>query len=260
MNFMLKISSICLLLFMLGAAKTSAIAAVIFFDGTFDLANYTETISSGSNASLTAAQCASCGNPGAALEVTVSASPPSGVAHVGFLNNGFTYDPSTQGTIASIAASFEQNLTFSSTFDGTGFHSGFGPLIEQDGKYYKADIPGIVFSGIPAGTPTGFQTISQSGLVAADFMGYDPSTNSTLPGEPDFSGDPMLFGLLVGATLTTPISDQPFTVVEDDDNLRFDISPVPEPSSLLLLSFAFAGLAGFGMARRKSLCASGCPN
>jgi hypothetical protein len=129
---------------------------------------------------------------------------------------------------------------------GGGFHSGFGPLIEQDGKYYKADIPGIVFPpGTPGGSPTGYQAISQSGLVAADFMGYDPSTGSALPGEPDFSGDPMLFGLLVGATLTLPT--EPFTVVEDDDNLTFDISPVPEPSSLLLLASALLGLAGFGM-------------
>jgi hypothetical protein len=108
------------------------------------------------------------------------------------LNNGFTYDPSTQGAIASIAASFEQNLTFSTTIPpGTGFHSGFGPLIEQDGKFYKADIPGIIFPpGTPGGSPTGFQTISQSGLVAADFMGYDLTTNSTIPGEPDFSSTP----------------------------------------------------------------------
>jgi hypothetical protein len=189
--------------------------------------------------------------------VTVSVSPPGGAAYVGFLNNGFAYDPSTQGAITSIAASGDNNVTFSRTLSGT-YTSGIRPLIEQDGKYYMAFIPGILFpSGTPAG-PTGYQTISQSGLVAADFTGYDPSTGAALPGEPDFAGDPMLFGLVVGASF--PSLSQPFTVIEDHDNLTIDISPVPEPSSLLLLASTLSGLAGFGMARRKRLFgrASGC--
>jgi hypothetical protein len=253
-----KISSICLLVMAFGAAKTNAIANVILYDGTFYLSNYTETSGSSSNASLTAVQCPNCGNPGTALQVTVAATPPGGVAHVGFLNNGFAYDPSTQGAIASIAASLDMNLTFSRTFGSPGFSSGFAPLIEQDGKYYRAHISGILFpGGTPAG-PTGYQTISMSRLVAADFTGYDPSTGSALPGEPDFSGDPMLFGLLVGATLGIfggPPFTQAFTVVADDDNLAFDISPVPEPSSLLLLASAFAGI---GIVRRKKLSTSRC--
>ena len=92
-----KISSISLLVLAFGAAKTAAIADVIFFDGTFNLSSYTQTSLFASNASLTSVQCTSCGNPGSALQVTVTASPPGGVAHVGFLNNGFAYNPSTQG-------------------------------------------------------------------------------------------------------------------------------------------------------------------
>ena len=71
----LKIVFICLIVLAFGAAKTAS-ANVIFQDGTFNLSNYTETTVFSSNASLTAVQCPSCGNPGTALQVTVMASPP----------------------------------------------------------------------------------------------------------------------------------------------------------------------------------------
>jgi hypothetical protein len=141
-------------------------------------------------------------------------------------------------------------LTFHFIVGSAGFTSGFNPLIEQDGKYYDVIIQDTVF---PPGTTesTGYRTISKSGFVAADFTEFDFNTGAHLPGTPDFSGDPILFGLRTGFINNGGTVVR--TVEDDWDNLIFDISPVSEPSSLLLLAFGLLGVAGIGLARRKRL-------
>jgi hypothetical protein len=81
-------------------------------------------------------------------------------------------------------------------FDTTGntaFGNSFRPLIEQDGKFYLATISGPILT--PGSMDTGFNTISRAGLLAADFVQYDFSTNTSLTAHPNFAGDTMLFGL-----------------------------------------------------------------
>ena len=248
-------------------ASVPASADIVFTDNTFNPLNYdnfsaTHYLDPGVTA--TYGQCQSCGNPGYALQVVVVT--PSdyyhtgGDAYVGFVNNNFTYNPGTQGAIDAINASVDKNLTLNRST--TDFASNFYPLIEQGGSFYIATIAG---GTINSGTTTGYETISSqfswpTGLTASDFGLFDFSTQSFYgSSNPDFSatGAPMTFGL---APLVS--ANDAFTITVDYDNLYFDIvqsntgqSPVPESSSLALLSIFVVGLIlrGLGPAIRWKL-------
>jgi hypothetical protein len=146
-----------------------ALADVIYTDGTFNLANYqaSPTYAQNANLTLTDTQCASCGNPGTALQFTTTISSDPGsvlqAAALGLANTGFAYNPLTQGAITSIDASVDKN--FIVNIAGTGFGNTFRPLIKQDGIYYLAAIPGPSQTFGSGGGASGYLTISQTGLL-----------------------------------------------------------------------------------------------
>jgi hypothetical protein len=152
---------------------------------------------------------------------------------VGFINNTFTYNPLAQGPITTIDASVDKNIKTNVPVDPqTIFSNTFRPLIEQDGLFYLAAISGPTFNG---GT-TGYNTISGSGLVAADFTQFDLSTGAFGTAHPNFAGDPMLLGL--GQLTNFGATNVSFEA--DYDNLRLSINAVnavPEPGSTVLLLF-----------------------
>ena len=186
---------------------------------------------------ITFDQCTSCGNPGLALPILANTASGSGSAALGFINTTCSYNPSARA-IASISASVDKDLSTSEAV--TGFGNSFHPTIEQDGAFYVASIPGPTLNG----TTTGYNTLAQSGLTAADFQQYDFSTGSFVAGVPNFAGDPMLFGLSQLFTLDTVPG---FVAEADHDNLVISVNTVPELSTwtMMLLGFAGLGFAGY---------------
>ncbi len=232
----------CLITLAMFMASAPMFADVIFSDTTVDLSNYTATASfvNPEAVSITAANCSTCGSTGGEALQFVSTfgdtTTTEGLVDLGFVNNLFTYDPGTEGAISSITASVDKDLTITLTTTGS-FGNTFRPVIEQDGVFYLAAIPGPGLSG----GSTGFNVLSQSGLTAADFFAFDfadgegNATGFVIPGSqhPNFSGDPMMFGL---AQISGVDGFNGGVITTAYDNLSFDITPVPEPSSLLLLT------------------------
>ena len=205
-------------------------ATTTFTDSTFNLADYTVTsvFKSDPTNTVTYAQCATCGDPSQALQITMTF-PQSGggSSALGFVNTTFSYDPSTQGAISSIGAFVNKDVTLDST--SSGFTNTFRPLIEQDGNFYLATIPGPHFTG----PTTGYLSLSNSSLVASDFVQYDFSTGTFGTANPNFGGDPMLLGL---GQITTSFGD--FHQFEADyDNLTLSIHSTPDSGSTFLLMF-----------------------
>jgi hypothetical protein len=207
----------------------AAMADVQFFDSGLFLGNYTQSsVYADPNLTYGLQNCATCGSGGgAALQelVTTPANGP-GAFYIGLINNEFIYDPETEGTIETIDASVDKNISFNRPPAG-GFTPTFAPLLEQGGSYYMAILYGDSFN---PGDTQSLQTIWQTGLMATDFGiinfstgSYDTSVN------PDFSssGAPIQFGL---APIVS-VNDQ-FRIEADYTNLSFNITsvaPVPEP-------------------------------
>lgn len=195
------------------------------------------------------------------------ASAGTASALAAFVDNSLSYDPSTQGDISSLAASVQHDYTASNFYSPTSgpgslsFVSGALPLIVQDGTIYiYSFLPGpnlnFSFNGTtPAGGTTGYVTVSGAGLTAANFDSLDLSTNTIGTAHPNFSGDTMQFGLLEFDSLNfTNATNASVTFESDFDALKYDITPTPEPSTLLLLGM---GLLAVGILSRGKLEAIG---
>jgi hypothetical protein len=214
------------------AALTSHAGTITFSDHTFNLANYSQTpVFTTPSATITGSQCPTCGNPGSALQI-LGEIQGNGLVAVGFVNNNFQYDPLAQGSLISVDASVDKNLTNNVPFDpNTIIPNTFRPLIEQDGLFYLAAIPGPPSHG---GT-TGYNTISAAGLMANDFTLYDFSTGTFGTAHPNFAGDPLLFGLAQLGQQLEAMETDINRFETDHDNLRFSIQSVPDSGGTMLL-------------------------
>jgi hypothetical protein len=218
------------------------LASTMFTDGTFNLANYTQTDFTSNT-----------GAAGASVSVTQSTSSGQSFTLVGFhidwtvnttftvffglINSGFTYNPAT-GAISTIDFSLDRNVTFTPATVVLSNVSATA-LLEQNGKFYLDTITG---PGLVAGT---WQTVSATGLTASDFSLFDFTTgtlDSTM--HPDFStaGAVIDFGLRTGLGHTNSLGTGSFDSLSD--NLSFTVTSVPEPGTtfqLLIISITLLG-------------------
>jgi hypothetical protein len=243
----------CLLL------PATAVADVLFSDSSIDLANYTATpVYIDPGVTLKYQNCPDCGNPGAGLQELVTTPPYiGGSVSFGLINNDFVYNPATEGAIGSIGVSVDQNVSFNRS-PGGGFYTVFVPLLEQGGNYYMTVLYGNGFA--PGDTTEGYQTLSETGLMAADFGQVVFSTTTNLINSynpyanPDFSGTGA--PIQVGLVPVISLNDQ-FSVEADYANLGFDITPVtsvPEPATaapvaLLAGGWVLSGLVLYAFRR-----------
>jgi hypothetical protein len=223
----------------------------VFTDNTFNLtSNYTTTTFTAGGATVTPTQCATCGNPNGAgntaLQITMTFPTGTSTADSGYVNNTFSYNPLVQGAITSINASVDKDLFFNPTvFPGSAGNT-FHPMIEQGGVFYFASIPGVGLTNIMAPGTTGYETLSQAGLVATDFVSFDFTTGLSTGTNPNFDGGTMLFGL---AQISGSNAAATLTADYDNLNLHLVTAAVPEPSSLVLFGVVLVGL--IVISRRK---------
>jgi hypothetical protein len=182
-----------------------ASAQVICFDGTFDGANYSDTVYTTDPSEVTTTASPSTnGNPGTALEVLNTWSVPNitfTTAHF-LINQSCAFDPAKQGGLQGLDFSIDRNTSGTGVILG-GTQNG-RPLLWQGGNFYVATVVG------PTLVPGVYSTIFGAGLTAADFVGIDPATNVTsTSAHPDFSssGGPIQFGVYSAFGHINPSSD-----------------------------------------------------
>lgn len=223
------------------AATLCSANPTVFTDATFDLADYSQ-VSFLDNVALfvSTSQYPIDGNPGDNLQILVGVPSSNAVTSMqGFVNTSFVYDPTTQGALATIDASVDKEFNYDATLNSSFFR----PLILQDGNYYAAGISLPVTLGV-------WLTASQSGLVASDFQLFNFTTGLfDATQHPNFAGDVMHFGI-ANRFNQTPISSDSTADIRYD-NLRLQLNPVPEPSSVMLAVAGFVGLVALGWRRRN---------
>lgn len=203
-------------------AAPALAAGVAFQDDTFNDADWTGIAywDQGGTASLSALQVFEPG-PNTFRQVTHD----YGVGTVIFLHlaNDATYDPGTDGAIASV--DFSYDLKAITGFPGCPDATAYDLQLVQDGRYYFY----APFQGYPTdlifGCQTTWTSFAHTGAVAGDFVEVT-TTEAVWTSHPDFSvnGSPIRFGFVTSNTIS-PNTLPHLTLVTGIDNWAVSVTP-----------------------------------
>lgn len=201
-------------------------APITFSDSNFSLASYT-ILQGISNGTL------SFSSAGGAFQANQALNAGSGFANFAAMNSAFAYNPTTMGTLNSIAVSALV------TTPG----SPWALYVQQGSNLYR----------VPVTTPTGTtpQLSSASGIVAASFALVNLAAGTVTAGTPNF-GAPFILGFGQRLVGSGPYSQ---SIVFDDLTITLDVTPnagseIPEPGTFVLVA-AGALLAVVGARTRR---------
>ena len=219
---------------------------VVFSDG--DFSGWTSTtVADPGGASGSGYLVAFGGNPNAFYRVNQSTpgstTPYSAIGMFHAPTGPFTYDPSVSGAI--------QSMDFSADYKWLGVQLSMGQAVgvgvEQNDNIYLAFTANTQspLGWTPSGTKT--LTLANFGLVdAKKSVSGTWTIGRDLSQPPDFSagGAPLEFGLF---TANSAASQQ----YVGYDNYRLEIKPIPEPSTLILLTVCGLALPACAWRKRR---------
>jgi hypothetical protein len=206
----MKMALLFLVVGMAVSATSPVIGEVIFQDGDFSGWS-TEIAKQNGSPSYSVARIATGGNPDAYWRVTQNTTHSGDLIYLFHTDvSNFTYSPSTSGAIDTIDFSLDRKL-----LAGYGLGQGFGPMIKQDGIFYRAN-------GDNANDTTKWSSFSSLGLTENDFFLISDASQ-----HPDFSITGSV--ITIGYFSSNSISQQQ---IAGYDNYSCTVKPVAEPSSL----------------------------
>jgi len=207
-----------------------SLAGTIFSDGTFTPLAWT-TVQEVGIGSVVISRVETGGNPDQYLRVDHQNF--TGVLAAYHYRTGATYDPSWQGAIATVAWSLDEIAIMN--LDTTSVAA--GGALGQNGKNYYSVAPNNI-------TKESWDTFGLSGLSAASFRTFADGND-----HPDFStsGAPITFGIWTASDNGARTDPRAAGL----DNWSFEITAVPEPSSLLILGAGLAGVGALALRRKR---------
>lgn len=205
------------------AEPAAQVTPVIISDDTFDPADWQlyDVINQGGG-SYQVRQETSGGNPGAYrwMEQVIPPVPTGQVYQIGLthLYLGASYDPASQGAIASLA--FAESMRIVASNNPQPFMRSV-PVVVQGGRIYRAT------TYLDSVATANWENLSASGLYEQDFIALDDAS-----AHPDFSaqGQSLSFGFFRGLSRTQTIpaipTNQNLTLQHGIDNWQVTITPL----------------------------------
>jgi hypothetical protein len=204
---------------------STACAQIVYSDGDFGGGDWSFETSTALGGSASASRISSGGNPGAYLQISLSMAAGDGYSVLWGFNSSAVYNPATSAI---------ESVGYSEDLLQGGSPQAAGAALLQNGlRYYR-----YAWTTDPSVWTT---RIATPEVGASGYLLDDSQNNGINPLNPNFSilGAPITFGFfrnISGTALTS------FTTTSRLDNWTTSVTPVPEPSTFLLVISAAIAL------------------